>query len=74
MGARIDDLRVGGVPLDADKRYKVAGWASVSDEAASAGEPIWEVVARNLRARKTIPARAPARPRLVGVTGNPGMS
>ena len=73
IGARIGDLRLGGVPLQADKRYKVAGWASVSDEAASAGEPIWEVVARNLRGRKTIPARAPARPRLIGVAGNPGM-
>jgi sulfur-oxidizing protein SoxB len=74
MGARIGDLRIDGVPLDAGKRYKVAGWASVSDDAASAGEPVWEVVARHLRARKTIPARGPTRPRLIGVTGNPGMT
>jgi len=74
IGARIGDLRLNGVPLDADKRYKVAGWASVSDDPASvAGEPVWEVVARYLRSRKTIPARRPTRPRLIGVAGNPGM-
>ena len=75
MGARIADLRHDGVPLDADKRYKVAGWASVSDDPAGlAGEPVWEVVARHLRARRTIAAREPHRPRLIGVAGNAGIA
>ncbi|HTS21615.1 MAG TPA: thiosulfohydrolase SoxB [Casimicrobiaceae bacterium] len=74
IGARIGDLRVGGIPLEAGKRYKVAGWASVSDDAdVLAGEPVWDVVSRHLRARKTIVARRPSRPRLIGVAGNPGM-
>jgi sulfur-oxidizing protein SoxB len=75
MGERIGDLRLDGEPLEAGKRYKVAGWASVSDDPASlAGEPVWEVVARHLRAKKTIVARQPTRPRLIGVSGNPGMA
>ena len=75
MGARIGDLRVKGKPLEADKRYKVAGWASVAEDAAAqGGEPVWDVVARYLRAQKTVRARAPGRPRLIGVAGNPGIA
>ena len=38
------------------------------------GEPIWELLARYLRAKKSIaPIRAGA-PRLVGVEGNPGLA
>jgi sulfur-oxidizing protein SoxB len=74
MGARIRDPRLGGVPLDAAKRYKVAGWAPVSEEArAAGGEPIWEVVARHLRDRKTIPPPVMNVPRLIGVAGDPGL-
>jgi sulfur-oxidizing protein SoxB len=75
LGSRIGELRLHGTSLDADKRYKVAGWAPVSEEArASAGEPIWEVVARYLKAQKTIAPRRLNRPRLLGVAGNPGMA
>jgi sulfur-oxidizing protein SoxB len=74
IGARIGDMRLDGRPIEADKRYKVAGWASVAEQATSTGgEPIWEVVARYLKARKAIPPQTPNRPRLVGVAGNPGM-
>ena len=31
IGARISDLRLQGKPLDARKRYKVAGWAPVAN-------------------------------------------
>ena len=63
MGKRIDDMRLGGKPIEAGKTYKVAGWASISEDAR--GEPIWEVVSRYLRARKTIaPPRVNA-PRVV---------
>jgi len=72
-GSRIDELRFDGRVLEADKRYKVAGWAPVSDESRSVGgEPVWEVVARYLKAQRTLAARAPAAPRLIGVAGNPG--
>ena len=53
MGGRITRMTLGGKPLDAAKKYKVAGWAPVSEEAkAAGGEPIWEVIARYLRAQK----------------------
>jgi hypothetical protein len=33
-----------GKPMDADKKYKVVGWAPVSEEAkAAGGEAIWDV-------------------------------
>ena len=72
IGARISDMRLGGEPIEAGKRYKVAGWAPVAEGAK--GVPIWDVVIRHLRARKTIPPLEPNLPRLVGVKGNPGIS
>ena len=75
MGKRISDLTLKGSPLQADKRYKVAGWAPVSEEARlAAGEPIWDLMARYLRGQKTIGPRALNLPKLVGVAGNPGMA
>jgi len=64
MGARISDMRLRGRPVEAGKRYKVAGWAPVAEGAA--GEPVWEVAARYLRARRTIAPLAPSVPRLTG--------
>ncbi len=72
MGARISDLRLDGVPLDAARKYRVAGWAPVTEGAT--GEPIWEVVARHLRAKKTIAAKRLNVPRLIGVSGNRGIA
>jgi sulfur-oxidizing protein SoxB len=75
MGSRISSLTLKGKPLEADKRYKVAGWAAVSEEARQAGgEPIWELMARYLRGQKTIRPRAVNVPGLVGVAGNPGLA
>ena len=65
IGRRIADLRIGGKPMDAAKRYKVAGWAPVA--AGASGEPVWELVERYLRNRKSIAPLAPNRPRLIGV-------
>jgi len=70
MGKRISDLRLGGKPLDADKAYKVAGWAPVAEGAP--GEPVWDLVERYLKARKTVAPLEPSVPRLIGVAGNPG--
>jgi sulfur-oxidizing protein SoxB len=72
MGARISDLRAGGKPVEADRRYKVAGWAPVAEGAS--GEPVWDVVTRYLRDRKTVAVRTPYTPRLVGVSGNAGLA
>jgi len=74
MGSRITRMTLKGKPVEPAKKYKVAGWAPVSDEARKAGgEPVWEVVARYLRAQKTIAPRKLNLPALEGVAGNPGM-
>jgi S-sulfosulfanyl-L-cysteine sulfohydrolase len=73
MGQRISDMRLKGEPLQADKPYKVAGWAPVSEEAKDSGEPVWDVVARYLKAQKTIRQLKINTPKLVGVDQNPGM-
>ena len=57
IGARISDLRLNGKPLDASRKYKVAGWAPVAEGAQ--GEPIWDVVETWLRAKKSIPPLKP---------------
>jgi len=72
MGSRISDLRVNGKPLEASKKYRVAGWAAVSE--GTTGEPVWEVVARYLRDKKTITPRRLNVPKLVGMQGNPGLA
>jgi S-sulfosulfanyl-L-cysteine sulfohydrolase len=76
IGSRISDLRLQGKPLEAGKRYKVAGWAPVAEGggAGNTGEPVWDVVERYLRDRRTVAARAPNLPRLIGVQGNPGLA
>ena len=75
MGARINELSLHGKPLEADRKYKVVGWAPVSEEArAAGGEPVWEVVARHLRGEKTIKSRALNVPKLIGVEKNRGIA
>jgi sulfur-oxidizing protein SoxB len=74
-GQRITRMELAGKPIDAAKKYKVAGWAPVSEDArAAGGEPIWEVCARYLRARKTIAPRTLNLPFIEGVRGNPGIA
>ncbi|MES2993326.1 MAG: thiosulfohydrolase SoxB [Pseudomonadota bacterium] len=71
-GARISDMRLNGKAIEADKTYKVAGWAPVAEGAK--GPPIWDVVETWLRDQKVVKPRQPAQPALVGVKGNPGIS
>ena len=72
IGARISDLRLAGRPIDPARKYKVASWAPVAEGAS--GEPIWDIVARYLRERKTIAPLKLNLPRLIGVEGNPGIA
>jgi S-sulfosulfanyl-L-cysteine sulfohydrolase len=75
MGSRISEMRLNGELLDANKTYRVAGWAPVSEEAKNAGgEPIWDVIARHLRDVKTVKAVKLNEPIIKGVKGNPGMA
>ncbi len=72
MGKRISDMRLDGKPIDAARLYKVAGWAPVAEGAT--GEPIWDVVTKYLRDRKTVATPKLNLPKLVGVEGNPGIA
>ena len=77
MGARISDMRLGGKLIEADKTYKVAGWAPVSEEARSQPgvKPIWDVVEPWLKSQGgRVKPRRINTPKLVGVAGNPGLS
>jgi S-sulfosulfanyl-L-cysteine sulfohydrolase len=72
MGERISDMRLAGRPIEAAKTYKVAGWAPVAEGVT--GEPIWDVIARYLRDRKSIAAPSLNLPKLAGVEGNRGIA
>ncbi|WJR78880.1 thiosulfohydrolase SoxB [Bradyrhizobium sp. NP1] len=71
IGRRISELKLAnGRPLEANKRYKVTGWASVNEQN---GTPVWDVVAKHLRAGRP-PNRAAPGVTLKGVDGNPGIA
>jgi len=72
MGKRITDMRLGGVPIESGKTYKVAGWAPVAEGAS--GEPIWDVVATYLRDRKVVKPVTLNQPAIKGMAGNPGIA
>ena len=74
MGARIQDMRLGGKLIEADKTYKVAGWAPVAEASKNAGPPIWDVVESYLKIHKVIKPVKPNTPKLLGVAGNPGLT
>jgi len=75
MGRRISAMSLRGKPIEPGKTYRVAGWAPVSEEAkAAGGEPIWDVIARYLKARKTIAPLTLNLPKVDGMAGNPGMA
>jgi S-sulfosulfanyl-L-cysteine sulfohydrolase len=74
MGSRITAMSLRSKPIEAAKKYKVAGWAPVSEEAMAGGEPIWDVMTRYLKSRKTIKPLKLNLPVVEGVAGNPGMA
>ena len=75
IGGRIGDMMLKGKPVEASRKYKVAGWAPVSEDARRAGgEPIWDLMAKYLRDHKVIKPLELNLPRLKGVQGNPGIA
>lgn len=72
MGNRIQDMRLNGKPIDASKKYKVAGWAPVAEGAT--GQPVWEVVASWLKDKKVIAPRKLNTPRIIGMFDNQGVA
>ena len=73
-GARISNMRLGGKLLEADKTYKVAGWAPVQEASKNAGPPVWDVVETYLKAQKVIKPLVLNNPTLQGTAGNPGLA
>ena len=74
-GKRITDMRLNGKAIEANKTYKVAGWAPVSEEARNTGgEPIWDVIERHLKDVKVVKAVKLNEPIIKGVSNNPGMA
>jgi len=70
-GKRISELKLdNGHALQANKSYKVAGWASVNEQS---GAPVWDVVAKHLRSGKP-PNRSLPGVTLKGVEDNPGIA
>jgi S-sulfosulfanyl-L-cysteine sulfohydrolase len=74
MGGRIQDMRLGGQLIEADKRYRVAGWAPVSEQAREGNKQIWEHLEPWLKSQKTVKVSAINTPRLIGMAGNPGVA
>ena len=70
-GSRINELILNGKPIDANKTYKVAGWASVQQVE---GEPIWNVVARWLRSQGRVQDVRPNQPEVTGLQNNQGIA
>lgn len=72
MGQRINNMMLKGKPIEADKKYKVAGWASVQQGVQ--GTPIWDVVGGYLRDKKVIKPPKINTPKLIDMAGDPGIS
>ena len=71
-GNRISGMRLNGKTVDADKTYKVAGWAPVAEGAE--GPPIWEVMEDYFKAHPVITPRKLNTPKLLNMAGNPGIA
>jgi len=71
IGKRIGDMTLRGKPVEANKTYKVAGWAPVGEGVK--GTPIWEVVAEYLRDVKVVKQVKLNQPKVIGMGNNPGM-
>ena len=70
IGHRISDMTLNdGMVVEAGKRYRVAGWASVNPQT---GKPVTDVVADYLRTKRFVKHSRPNRVLLRGVAGNPG--
>ena len=77
MGSRISNLQLKGRPIAAGKKYKVAGWAPVAEEAKSLPgvKPVWEHVETWLKAQGgRVKPRQINTPTLAATQGNPGIA
>jgi sulfur-oxidizing protein SoxB len=73
IGKRIGDMELNGKPIEANKNYLVAGWASINEQPDSLPD-IWDVVAQYLRDKKTVTIKELNTPKIKGLTENPGLA
>ena len=71
IGKRISDMTLNGKPIDANKKYKVAGWASVQQQPEDA-RPIWDIVSEYMKDQKTIKVKDLNQPVIKNLGKNPG--
>ena len=71
-GSYISDMELNGKKVVANKKYKVARWASVGKDVK--GPPIWDVVGNYLRAMKHVKVNNLNMPKIKNVKGNPGIA
>lgn len=71
IGSRISDMELKGKPIDASKKYKVAGWASVQKQPPGRKQ-IWDVVEEYLKDKKSINIKELNEPKIKGMSNNPG--
>ena len=72
-GKRVSNMQLdNGKKIDANKSYKVAGWATVGSK--SPGAPIWDVVAEYMRDQKTVNFKKLNTPKLKSSKNNPGIA
>ncbi len=72
IGKRISSLKLtDGNDIEAEKSYRVAGWASVNEQM---GTPVWQTVADYLRGSKRIAEAKGSGVEIRGVEGNPGFA
>jgi len=72
FGNRITNMTLdSGKAVEANKQYRVAGWATVNAQAE--GAPIWDVVAGYLRDKKQFSIEKVNTPKLKNMAGNKGI-
>jgi sulfur-oxidizing protein SoxB len=66
MGERISEMKhlKSGKPIDAEREYIVAGWASVNQGVE--GPPVWELVERHIARQKTLRVARKSSVKVVG--------
>ncbi len=72
IGHRISDMTLKGKPLDASKKYRIAGWASV--EGPKEGRPVWDIVADHIRNQDVVKISKLNIPKIKGLKNNPGLA
>jgi len=53
IGRRIEDMRINSNPVEADKLYRVASWASVTESGLDS-TPMWEILKNHLRSKRKV--------------------